>query len=318
MASIYISYSTKDAEIALRIAENLRLLGHNINMDVGLLSAGQPWRGVMDEALKASDVFVSLLTEHSISSSFVLTELGSARAYMQTSKQMLVIPVVFEGVSIPQVISDIQVLIVGRMDAATIAEKIHEAISAFIGRRAAEEEKAGEIRQRIESNAGVYIDETLRALSQQETKNRRIGNLWYLVGYSTLIAGVGFGFYSISQIIPSTDQQWLHFAYRSLKSVIVIGLLLACSRYAFVLGKAYMSEALKSADRVHAISFGKFYLRAFGEAANYAELKEVFQHWNIGNGSSFSSLDTNNYDPKFLEAIIEIAKVVASKGELKK
>ena len=79
-----------------------------------------------------------------------------------------------------------------------------------------------------------------------------------------------------------------------------------------------MAEALKSADREHAISFGKFYLGAFSEKADWSELKEVFQHWNIDKNSSFSSLDTNNFDPKFLESVIEIAKIISSKADSKK
>lgn len=231
---------------------------------------------------------------------------------------MLIIPVVLDEIDVPLAIQNIQAIFSPERDYNRILALIDSAIRAFVGQRAAEEEEKVEIKQRIESNASIYIDEAIKSLEKHEAKNRLNGNIWYCLGYATLAAGVGYGVYSVTQYANSADQQWIRFAYLGLKSVIIIGLLIACSKYAFTLGKSYMSEALKSADRIHAISFGRFYLRAFSEKANWAELKEVFQHWNINNNSAFSGLDTNNFDPKFIEAIVEVAKTLASKADPKK
>jgi len=103
----------------------------------------------------------------------------------------------------------------------------------------------------------------------------------------------------------------------ALKALLVIGLLGACAKYAFSLGKSYASEALKCSDRIHAIRFGEFYLRAFGEKTQWSELKEVFQHWNIDRSSSFSTLDASSFDPKFIESMIEFAKLFSSKSSSK-
>jgi hypothetical protein len=313
MAKLYISYSKPDAQIAKRIAEGLRHFGHDITLDVDTLSPGQEWRKVLTDALQSSEVFVSLLTSNSIQSSFVLTELGAARAFSQTSKKTLVIPIVFRDVQVPPVIQDIQYISAAGDDTDEIVLQIESAITAFIGKRAAEEKKQVEEQRRIESTAAEYVEEAIKSLREHEGRNRRIGSLWYYLGYFTLIVGVLYGAYSITKFSSSNDTYWIPFAYLSLKSIVIVGLLIASSKYAFTLGKSYMSEALKSADRVHAISLGKFYLQAFGDRANWEELKEVFQHWNIDKSSAFSSLDTNNFDPKFLEAVLEVAKVVTSK-----
>jgi hypothetical protein len=100
-------------------------------------------------------------------------------------------------------------------------------------------------------------------------------------------------------------------------NVIVIGFLGACSKYAFSLGKAYTSESLKAADRIHAISFGQFYLRAFGEHVNWTELKEVFQHWNIDRSSTFSNLDAAQIDPQILSLIGQVATTLGGKAKEK-
>lgn len=76
-----------------------------------------------------------------------------------------------------------------------------------------------------------------------------------------------------------------------------------------------MDEALKNADRIHAISFGQFYLQAYGENSEPNDIKEVFQHWNIGGRNAFSALSAESYDPKIIEAI---ATIVHSSGASKK
>jgi TIR domain len=318
VAKIYISYNHQDSVIASEISRRLLERGHDVFRAEESLTPGQDWESALSEALQSSEVFVSLLTENSINSQYVLTELGAARAYQRTSKRMLVIPVLLDKIEIPPVIRHIQVIFAPKRDIDEIVDQIERAITTFIGQRAAVEEKEVEVKKRIEANAAVYIDEAIRSLAEREAKNRLSGNIWYYLGYITLAAGVGYGVYSVAQYASSNDQHWIRFAYLGLKSIIIIGLLIACSKYAFTLGKSYMSEALKSADRIHAISFGRFYLRAFSEKADWAELKEVFQHWNISNSSAFTELDVNHFDPKFLEAVVEVAKALAAKVEAKK
>jgi hypothetical protein len=97
--------------------------------------------------------------------------------------------------------------------------------------------------------------------------------------------------------------------------VITIGLLAACAKYAFSLGKAYMSESLKSADRIHAIEFGRFYLQAFGETATGPEVKEAFQHWNIDRNSTFSSLDSAQIDPQIISLVAQVVASITGKRE---
>jgi hypothetical protein len=313
MAKIYISYSRKDEDIARRISSGLMRFGHEISLELDSLSIGRTWEITTVAALQSSEVFIALLTQNSIESQHVIAEFGAARAFSQTTKKLLVLPVVWGEVDLPTVMHGVLYLSANDKNIGEVIERINGAIITFIGRLAAEEKKQVEVKERIESNAALYIDEAIKSLGEHEARNRKRGNLWYYLGYATLIAGVIFGAYSITQFANSNDVQWIRFAYLALKSIIIVGLLIACSKYSFTLGKSYMGEALKSADRIHAISFGKFYLRAFGEKADWVVLKEVFQHWNINNSSSFSDLDPNNFDPKFVEAVIEVAKTIATK-----
>jgi hypothetical protein len=70
-----------------------------------------------------------------------------------------------------------------------------------------------------------------------------------------------------------------------------------------------MVESIRNGDRIHAISFGKFYLNAYGDIATREEIKEVFGNWNIDNGSSFITQDAKDIDPNVLGAL-EIIKSI--------
>ena len=137
----------------------------------------------------------------------------------------------------------------------------------------------------------------------------------------TLILGVYIvidGFDNITEIQTHIDkhpsQIWAIYTLIVLKSFVIIGLLIAASKYSFTLGKSFMHESLRNADRTHAISFGEFYLKAFGDRlGSHTEIKEIFQEWNIDKPSAFSNIDTSSYDPKFSDNLVEIIKTLSSK-----
>lgn len=318
MASVYISYNQRDREFVATVAERLKVQGHQLTLDVEALAAGQDWRRTLTDGLKNSEVFVVFLSQNSLDSQFVLSEIGAARAYAAESDRMLMIPVVIDDIRIPAVIQDLHAVVVPDRNIDQIVEGISTAISAFIGRRAAKEEQAEAVAQRIEANAAEYIEEAIRSLEKLERRNGVVGSTWYISGFMSLILGIAFAFVGVASIANVPERTWVDFAILSLKTIVVIGLLGACAKYAFTLGKSYVSESLKSADRIHAISFGKFYLRVFSAKATWPELKEVFQHWNIDRSSSFSSLEPSHFDPKLIESIIEIARMVTGKTTEKK
>jgi hypothetical protein len=110
MARIYLSYSRKDIEFALKLADRLRSNGHEISIDIESLSPGEDWRRALSVGLKNSDVFVVLLSENSKTSQYMLHEIGAARAYSAESDRMLVVPVAIDDIDIPITLQDVQVL----------------------------------------------------------------------------------------------------------------------------------------------------------------------------------------------------------------
>lgn len=70
-----------------------------------------------------------------------------------------------------------------------------------------------------------------------------------------------------------------------------------------------MVEAIRCSDRIHAISFGKFFLDAYGSEASREEVLRAFSSWNIDNGNtSFRNQSGEDYDPKIAEIINVLKK----------
>lgn len=70
-----------------------------------------------------------------------------------------------------------------------------------------------------------------------------------------------------------------------------------------------MVESIRYSDRVYAISFGKFFLDAYGLEASREEVLQAFSSWNIDNdNTSFRNQSGDDYDPKLSEIISLLKK----------
>ncbi|EKO3408586.1 toll/interleukin-1 receptor domain-containing protein [Vibrio fluvialis] len=314
MAKIYISYQREDQPFVIQLAERLKASGHTLSYDVDELSPGTDWRTALDSGLKSSEIFIVVLSKSTHKSQYVLTEVGAARAYALESNRMLLIPIVIDEVPLPLSIQDIHSVIQPDRNLDEIIPTVERAISAFIGRRAALESAASEAAEKIQSNAADYIRVAINSLQKLESRDRVLSYIWYFLGFASLLLGIGFALWGLANASHQTDLFVGSLILVVLKAIVVIGLLGACAKYAFSLGKSYSSESLKSSDRIHAIRFGEFYLRAFGDKTRWQDLKEVFQHWNIDRNSSFNSLDSSQIDPKVVESLIDLIRAVSGKS----
>jgi hypothetical protein len=315
MARIYISYQRDDQPFVVELAQRLKNAGHTLTYDVDELSAGVDWRTALDTGLKTSEIFIVVVSKSTQRSQYVLAEVGAARAYALESGRMLLVPLIIDDTPPPLSIQDIHAIIQPDKNLDVIVPKIEGSISTFMGRRAAMEAAASEATEKIQSNAASYIKVALDSLEKLERRDRVISYVWYAVGFVALILGISFALYGLSMAGQQASLSTESLLLVALKALVVIGLLGACAKYAFSLGKSYSGEALKASDRIHAIRFGEFYLRAFGDKTKWDELKEVFQHWNIDRASSFSTLDSSQFDPKIVESLIELTKFLGTKKE---
>lgn len=110
MATLFLSYKFEDKDIAEKLQKELQALGHTIRIDTNAVVVGSGWRDSLMRALMDSDAVVAVITERSIQSPFVVSEIGAARAFGQTHKKMALFPVIIGDMAIPPFIQDLYVI----------------------------------------------------------------------------------------------------------------------------------------------------------------------------------------------------------------
>jgi len=237
MARIYISHSHQDKDLARSIADGLKESGNQIFIDSESLQAGSDWRSTLNDSLKLSDVFLVLVTESSVNSQFVVSEIGAARAYVNSSSnEKLFVPIIFGQIDIPNVIQDIQAIFGDRDSVNEVISKVRQAIDAFFGRKAAEEQKREKRKEQIEATAANYIQEAIEELKSREAKLESRANTWNSIGWGSLIVGVVAAIILLIITLSnpgSASNNWPAVSFLALKSIIIVALLVASSKYAF-------------------------------------------------------------------------------------
>lgn len=311
MAVIYISADQEGSEIQSMI---IRKLSENHKVLISNVEIGSEWKTNIKDSLTKADVIVAILTERFMHSKWGMSELKTVISYTQKNSKKLLIPIVIGELDPPYYLQDIQSVYLEPREinaVDSVIEKIDRAIDSHLGRVIANDEIVEEKRIKFENTAAEYIEEALSELKDRENGLHSKAQFWYWMGYGAIAIGVIsaaiFAFVNLSNFGDSS--RWDLVTFSAIKSIVLIGLLLALAKYSFTLGKSFMNESLKNSDRIHAISFGKFYLQAFGDRATPEEMKEVFQHWNISSDNSFSALSSELIEPKVLEAAINLMKV---------
>lgn len=306
MAKIFISYAQEDSSIAQRLTAALQQRKHDVFLDQQSIRVGAHWQEDIKRNLKDADVFLALVTDHSNKSYYFNIEVTSAISYVaHTNRDKLILPVVLDQASLNN--SDLGAFqaLFGRIEEFDfLISEIENAIGRFEGVRLAQEEIDTLRSKALEENSADYIKETVEDLKSREKIGRRLAARWHFAGYTALIFSVICVFFlwwlterSFVQTTLSTNK----LLFDAIKGLTIVVLLLGLARYSFLLAKSHQLEALKNADRLHAISFGKFYMRVFSTQITPAEIKEVFQHWNTSGSSDLSHLDVDKIDSRFVE-----------------
>ncbi|HCB2506898.1 TPA: toll/interleukin-1 receptor domain-containing protein, partial [Klebsiella pneumoniae] len=298
MINVFISYAREDVLIAKKLTEELSRYDYNVFLDQQSIRLGSHWQEDILKHLKNADVFIALVTEHSDKSYYFNIEVTGAISYVANSnRDKLVLPVVLDKEALND--SDLgafQALFARSDDMTNLVNEIVNAISRFEGARVAQEERK-EIRAKVlKDESADYISETIEDLKAREKDGRQLSSRWHFAGYGALVASVIFVlilWFLAERSFVESPLDTTRLIFDAIKGVTVVALLLGLARYSFLMAKTHQLEALKNADRLHAISFGKFYMRVFSTQISQTELKEVFQHWNTSGASDLSHLDVD-------------------------
>lgn len=311
MAKILISYAREDFSIVQRLIAEITKSNHDVYLDQQSIKLGDPFQQDIRNKLKNVDVFLALVTKNSDNSHIFNNEVSSAVSYLSHSnREKLILPVVLDKESISN--SDLtafQALFGRTDDFEKLVHEIENIIGRFEGVRLAQEEINASRGKVLEDESTDYINETIDDLKAREKTSRRLASRWHLAGYSALVLSVIFVFIlwvSVDNSFTQPSLETNRIVFDAIKGVTIVALLLGLARYSFLLAKTHQLEALKNADRLHAISFGKFYMRVFSTQISQTEIKEVFQHWNTSGSSDLSHLDVEKIDSRLAEVLSKV------------
>lgn len=166
-----------------------------------------------------------------------------------------------------------------------------------------------ELSESIEIEGYKYLDKTIFDLNKREKVNRRISFVCYvssLIVISVLLVFVFWRFCLLTNVESNFDIQKT--IILSVGIIVLSALDISICRFLFLLGKSFMVEAIRCADRAHAIGLGRLYLKLFKGKFKWEELRDVLQSWNIDNGSAFINLDAKDIEGVSLDKVTSIIK----------
>jgi hypothetical protein len=314
MATIQFSFVYQDTEFVNAIGEYLRKEGHNLFIPTEDLLPGKVLLDEISFRLKSADFFIAIFSNHSKNKKFVNAETSQAIGYYKERSKPVIIPIVLDDEPIPEFLKDRIVMRASRDDIEITAERISSVISSHIGQIQAIEEEKKETIARVTSKADSYITTSISRLEKKERIYRGIAYLCYSLCCVSLITAIVYLLLKSNLLLNSkleitTSKQ----IQLGLLGFVILALMISISRFLFLIGKSFMVESLRNSDRIHAISFGEFYLKAFGDKADWNEIKEAFQHWNIDQGSTFITQSASEFDPEIFKNIIEFTKLITKK-----
>lgn len=164
-----------------------------------------------------------------------------------------------------------------------------------------------QLAESIETDGYKYLDETINNLNHRESVNKRISIICYGLSFIVLSLLLIFLFWRFC-LFTSTEinlnlQKTIVLC---IEVVVLSALAISVCRFLFLLGKSFMVEAIRCADRAHAIGLGRLYLKLFKGKFKWAELRDVLQSWNIDNGSAFINLDAKDIEGVSLDKLTSV------------
>ena len=328
--NIFISYSHTDNEFALKLSSALESDGYNVFIDNKIPIGNNIYKDIGKGIAKADAVIV-VISKNSNNSHFVANETISMLSFLDKGKMPLVIPVVLgkdtplpvdlnrfnyivvpyenekdSNLSVEHSLQGVKIKLDKSLEKDAI-EKIRLILAAHEEKIKKDEQERKASEEKVKTGLSNYIADVFVNLKESEKRNKRFAFWLYFVSIISLVTTICIAVLFFTKGAQYADNITALIVYGVICLFIVI-MLISLSKLLFILAKSFMVEAIRCSDRIHAISFGKFFLDAYGAEATREEVLEAFSSWNIDNGNtSFRNQSSEDYDPKIAE-IINILK----------
>lgn len=308
---IFISYSHLDKEIAHRFYEYLTNLNYDIIWDENTIIIGDTFDRKLKSALYNADIYLPIISDHFEKSYFTKNELLMAIGYHSGRERPKIFPYIVKGNRIPSDMTHI-LCFMGTDDIDMDLEKIGFQLEKVKGTILAQQKIETENAANLSSSLDAFLEDVFDKLEKNEKRNRRLAYVSYIFSALFLLLTIPLIIFKLNYLNHSETELAIRI-FAAIQNIAILAVLAALSRLLFILGKSFMVESIRNGDRVHAISFGKFYIQAYGKQANRQEIRDVLGEWNIDKGSSFRTQDAKEIDPNFL-GTLEVIKSYFSKN----
>lgn len=329
--NVFISYSHADSEFSMELASILDADGYDVFIDNKIPIGNNIYRDIGRGIAKA-DAIVVVVSQGYYKNGFVSNETISMLSFFDKGRMPLVIPVVLgENTAIPSELGRYNYLVIpyekdksdktsnrkdNRLNNLLLNQKakkkaiqsIQLILAAHNGKLENEknEKKANE--ERVKTELSTYLAETMSRLRKNEKNNKSIACILYFLSIIPLVIAIILSI-KISFIEKNYIDLPILLLIHTVTALLVVILLISTSKLLFTLAKSFMVESIRSSDRIHAISFGKFILDAYGNDVPRDEVIKLFCTWNIDDGkTSFRNQSSDEYDPKLVDVLKKISE----------
>ena len=334
--NVFISYSHADRDFAMELAKIIEADGYDVFIDNKIPIGNNIYRDIGQGIAKA-DAIIIVISEN-YNHGFVANETVSMLSFFDKGRLPLIIPVVLgKNAPIPYGLERYNYLDIPyenetgndmgegcyegipktkekKLD-PIVKKKVIQSIQLILGthnsKLASEKEKQKANEKKVKDGLSNYLNETMTRLHANEKTNKVLAYILYFLSIIPLIVATVL---TVSDLSVNKDQvsDPIFLAIQSVVSLLIILLFISISKLMFTLAKSFMVESIRYSDRIHAISFGKFFLDAYGNDATREEVLKAFSAWNIDDGkTSFRNQSGDDYDPKLenmISAITDIYK----------
>ena len=294
---IYISYPRNEHGFVADLAGVLRKRGFEVFYDDDI-PIGADWVEVLPEKIAEADAIIVVY-----SGDVRRGQAWEERFLYSQKSQKLIIPIVIGNNSEvpPDIAGGIYVDSTKRFD--EIKHMVLLSLNTYSAQTKEEAKADKESKELLQKGINRHIEGVLDRLKTLEKRQKIYAGILYalsaIVLLLTIIVAIIF--------LAKTD-----FSSVAVETVAIVGvtylliavLIISFSKFLFTLAKSFMVEAIRCSDRIHAISFGKFYIDAFDEKVTREEVIKIFSTWNIDNGATiFRNQSSDDYDPKLHELL---------------
>lgn len=301
---IFIAYSHCEIQFVERMSNVLSKNGFDVFWDKEI-PLGTSWAEVLSNEIAKADVVIIVFSQRKSDHVNKESDIAYTRHISSNNESPLIIPIVIGDDSyVPFDISKFQGIYIKSSNQFDYAiDSLLYNLSMYKAKLKKDKIAAIHAQERIENSLKKHIETVINRLEIIEKRHKIYACILYTLSGIVLISTILIAWLVLKKT-DFTNIEFKELALVGFMYLFIAVLIVSFSKFLFSLAKSFMVESIRCSDRIHAISFGQFYIEAFDEKVTRDEIIKIFNTWNIDNGATlFRNQSVEEYDPKIQELI---------------